>query len=45
LLLAVAPEGLTAVQACLKNAGWGDFLQPIGRMIDKEEKTIQVLNR
>lgn len=45
LLLAVAPEGLTAVQACLENAGWGDFLQPIGRMIDKEEKTIQVLNR
>lgn len=45
LLLAVAPDALPAVQACLRAEGWGAHTEPIGQMVAPSAKTIQVLNR
>lgn len=40
LLIAVAPENLTAVQDLLQAKGYADFCRPIGQFIAKSEKVI-----
>lgn len=42
LLIAVAPEARTEVEALFTNNGLRDFLQPIGSCVEKGEKTIIV---
>lgn len=40
LLIAVAPENLTAVQDVLQTNGYADFCRPIGQFVAKNEKVI-----
>lgn len=42
LLVAVSPGALSAVQDLLKENGLGDFVEPVGMMVKKQEKTIIV---
>jgi selenide,water dikinase len=42
LLIAVAPEGIAAVQAVLSEAGLTEHLQPIGHFTEAGEKRIYV---
>ncbi len=42
LLIAVAPEAVAAVQSLLEEQGYAGFIQPIGTITEKGEKTILV---
>ncbi len=43
LLIAVQAGSLQELQNCLKNAGYSDFLEPIGYMVERNEQLIAVL--
>lgn len=43
LLIAVAPDAVDQVKTVLVSTGYGDFVQPVGKMIGKTEHAIQVL--
>ncbi len=43
LLIAVAPDALEQVQTTLRENGLENFIEPIGKMIEKAEKTITVV--
>ena len=43
LLMAVAPDALQEVQEVLRNNGYESFTRPIGKMIARQEKVIQVI--
>ncbi|MFM8709686.1 MAG: hypothetical protein ACKOC7_00290, partial [Sphingomonadales bacterium] len=42
LLLSVAPDALETVQELLKEKGYSTHLEPIGKIITQEEKTLIV---
>ena len=42
LLIAVDPSAVDAVKTLLSNAGYGDFTEPVGKFIAKQEKVIVV---
>jgi selenide,water dikinase len=43
LLIAVQPAAVAEIQALLKENSYGDFMEPIGRFVAKEEKVVQVV--
>ncbi|MBW0162110.1 MAG: selenide, water dikinase SelD [Sediminibacterium sp. Gen4] len=43
LLIAVAPDALEQVQNTLRENGLENFIEPVGKMIEKAEKTITVV--
>jgi len=43
LLIAVAPDALEQVQNTLRENGLENFIEPVGKMIEKAEKTIMVV--
>jgi selenide,water dikinase len=42
LLISVAPDSLEMVQALLKKEGYETHIEPIGRILDPEEKTLAI---
>ena len=43
LLIAVDPDQLSAVQACFQANGYKGFMEPIGHMVEKREKPIEII--